>query len=499
MIPALEGRKSIPATTEDRDMKGLIAVMTVGMFAVIGLSADKPLAWPQFRGPGGSGVADRQKPPVELGPEKNVQWKVPAPSGLSSPIVAGDKLVITAFEGGKLYTIAYRRADGTEAWRREAPAKQIEPYHKVEGSPAAPTAATDGERVVTYFGSCGLFCYDLSGKELWKFELAPATISGNFGSGVSPILAEGIVVLVRDEIKDPRILALDAATGSLQWEKKRQSRVSYCTPVVWDTPAGKQIVAAGHGRMIGYDLKTGAEKWFVAGMPSGPCSSPVVADGTLFFAGWAPGGPDDKEFQLPSFDALLKQADTNKDGVLSRAEAQKTFVKDFFDSVDTNQDGKITREEWDEVLKFVSEGKNSAFALAPGATGEVTGSHLLWKQTKGLPYIPSGLVYQGQYVMIKDGGLVTAYDAKTGRDVYLQKRVAAPGRYHASPVAANGHIYFTSLEDGVVTVLKAGSAKPDVIVKNPKLAERVVATPAIADNVLYIRTDKHLYAFAEKK
>jgi outer membrane protein assembly factor BamB len=101
--------------------------------------------------------------------------------------------------------------------------------------------------------------------------------------------------------------------------------------------------------------------------------------------------------------------------------------------------------------------------------------------------------------MVKDGGLVTAYDAQTGKEVYVQERVAAPGRYYASPVAANGHIYFISLDDGAVTVLKAGSAKPEVVVKNPKLGERVAATPAIADNALYVRTDKHLYAFAEKE
>jgi outer membrane protein assembly factor BamB len=480
-------------------MRGLIAFVTVGILAAMGFAADRPLAWPQFRGPGGSGVADDQKPPIEFGPDKNLKWKVPAPSGLSSPVVAGDKLLITAFDGGKLFTIAYRRVDGAEAWRREAPAKQIEPYHKTEGSPAASTVSTDGERIVTYFGSCGLFCYDLSGKQLWKFELPPAGLPGDFGSGVSPILVEGLVILVRDQINDSRILALDAVTGSVRWEKKRQSPVSYCTPVVWDTPDGKQVVAAGHGRMIGYDLKTGAEKWSFVGMPSGPCSSPVVADGTLFFAGWSPGGPDDKEFQMPTFDFLLKQADTNKDGVLSREEAQKTFLKDMFDSLDTNKDGKITREEWDAVLKFMAEGKNSAFGLRLGGTGDATTPHELWKKLKGLPYIPSALVYRGQCVMVKDGGLVTAYDAKTGKEVYVQERVAAPGRYYASPVAANGHIYFTSLDGGAVTVLKAGSDRPEVIAKNPKLGERVAATPAIADNVLYIRTDKHVYAFAESK
>jgi outer membrane protein assembly factor BamB len=474
----------------------MIAFVVLGTFAAAGLGAGKPLAWPRFRGPNGSGVAHGPKPPVELGPSKNVKWKVAVPGGLSSPIVAGDKLVLTAFEGGKLYTIAYRRADGKEAWRREAPAKRIEGFHKTEGSPAASTPTTDGKRIVSYFGSCGLFCYDLSGKELWRHEMPPVAAVGNFGSGVSPVLADGIVILVRDATKDSKILALDAITGARKWEKKRQSPVSYCTPVLWETPAGKQLVAAGHGRMIGYDLRTGAEKWSVAGMPSGCCASPITAAGTLFFAGWSPGGADDKEFQMPSFDALLKKLDKNKDGALSREEAGKTF-EGFFDSMDTNGDGKITRDEYDRVLKFMAEGKNSAFALKAGGTGDVTKSHTLWKNTKGLPYIPSAIVYQGQCVMVKDGGIVTAYDAKTGKKAYMDRAVAA-GRYYASPVAANGHLYFVSLDGGAVTVLKAGSAKAEVAAKNPPLGERVAATPAIADDTLYIRTDKHLYAFAEK-
>jgi len=121
---------------------------------------------------------------------------------------------------------------------------------------------------------------------------------------------------------------------------------------------------------------------------------------------------------------------------------------------------------------------------------------VLWKKTKGLPYLASALVYRGQCVMVKDGGIVTAYDAKTGQEVY-QERAAAAGKYYASPVAANGKIYFTSL-DGAITVLKAGTEKPEVLATNPKLGERTAATPAIADNTLFVRTEKHLYAFAEK-
>jgi len=479
-------------------MRGWTTLVVLGAFATFGQGAETPLAWPQFRGPGGSGVADGQKPPVEFDAHKHLKWKVPVPSGLSSPIVAGDKLILTALESGKLYTIAYDRTNGKEAWRALAPAKRLEAHHKTEGSPAASTPATDGKRVVSYFGSCGLFCYDLSGKELWKFELPTAVTLLNFGTGVSPILADDTVVLLRDLPRGSKILAIDATTGNLKWEKQRLSPVSYGTPVVWDTPAGKQVVAPGLGRLIGYDLKTGEEKWSVAGMPAAACTSPVVADGSLCFAGWSPGGADDKSFKMPDFDALLKQLDKDGDGAISREEAKNSQIKDFFDSLDKNEDGKITRDEYDGLLKFQAVGRNCAFVVKAGASGDAS-AHVLWKKTKGLPYVSSAIVYRGQYVMVKDGGLVTAYDVKTGKEIYVQQRVAAEGKYYASPVAANGYIYLTRLEDGTVTVLKAGRQTPEVVARNPALGERVSATPALADDTVFIRTAGHLYAFAATK
>jgi outer membrane protein assembly factor BamB len=477
-------------------MKSWISLALLGLSAVIAQGGEK-LVWPQFRGPGGSGVAEGQKPPVTFGPDKNVKWKVAVPKGMSSPVIVGDILVLTAFENGKLYTIAYNRETGKEAWRAEAPAKKIEPFHKTESSPAASTPATDGKVIVSYFGSCGLFCYDLSGKELWTYELPTAVLVGNFGTGVSPIVVDGIVVLQRDTTNDSKIMAVDLATGKLRWEKKRLSPVSYGTPVVWDPPEGKQVVASGHGRLVAYDLKTGEEKWFVTGMPSGCCSSPATADGLLLFAGWSPGDAADKDFKMPSFDDLLKQLDKDGDGAISKAEAKGSPLEDFFDHQDANMDGKITRDEWDAILKFMSEGKNSAFAVKAGGSGDVSKSHVLWKSTKGMPYVTTALSYQGQYIMVKDGGLVTVLDVKTGKEIY-KERAAAGGKYYASPVAANGNIYFVTLEDGIVTVLQAGT-KPVVLATNPALGERVSATPAIADNTLYIRTAGHLYAFSQQR
>ncbi|HEY4232492.1 MAG TPA: PQQ-binding-like beta-propeller repeat protein [Lacipirellulaceae bacterium] len=487
-------------------MKTLLAVIAASAVASFALAASNqpqttgPLPWPQFRGPNASGIADdQQRPPTEIGPDKNVKWKVDVPSGASSPVVVGDMLALTAFNDGKLYTVAYSRADGHELWRTNAPAAQIEPYQKNEGSPAASSCATDGQHIVSYFGSCGLFCYDLTGRELWRHEMPPAATIADFGTGVSPILVDGIVVLLRDEMKDPTIVALDVATGHVNWEKKRQSKSGFSTPAVWASPTGKQVVTAGYGQMIAYDLANGDEVWHVDGMPSACCASPVIADGQLFFAGWSPGDASDKGFKMPTFDELLAQndADADHDGKLSKEESKKTMIKDFFENQDQDHDGFLTRGEWDTMLKFASASKNSAFALKPGGTGDITESHTLWKKTTGLPYVPSGIAYRGQYVLIKDGGIVTAYDEATG-DVLYTKRAVAPGSYYASPVAAGGNIYFASLADGTITVLKAGTSQPEVVAQNPPLGERLAATPAIADNTLYVRTAGHLYAFAAK-
>jgi len=459
------------------------------------MTAAEPPAWPQFRGPAGSGVApESAKPPTQFGPSKNIKWKIAVPAGASSPVIAGDRLFLTAFEGGKLFTLAYRRADGAELWRKQAPAATIEAFMTTEGSPAASTPTTDGARLVVYFGSYGLICYDTAGREIWKRALGVADTLQGFGSGSSPVIVDGRVLLLRDLQLGGRLLCLDLTTGADVWEANREGyKTSWGSPCIWPTQAGTQVVVAGGLRLEGYDLKTGKSIWTVSGLPAYPCTTPVVSDGKVVYAGWSYGGSGD--FKMPSFDDILKQAGEEKLGYLTKAGSEKTFLKGNFERNDPNKDGKITRDEWDAQVKYMTSGKSMAFALDPGGTGALTGAHVGWKVTKGLPYIPSPLVYRGLMYLVNNQGRLSAFEVKSGKEVYALKQVGL-NRAYASPVAANGHLYLCGVEKKVI-VVKAGPVAEKVCAA--ELDDRIAASPAIADDTIYVRTDKSLYAFAEAR
>src|SRR6185295_8455421 len=148
-------------------------------------------------------------------------------------------------------------------------------FHATEGSPAASTPATDGKRVVSYFGSCGLVCYDLKGKELWQHPLPVAQTAGGIGTGCSPLIAGGLVLVNRDQLKNCSLLAVDLRTGKKAWEAARPDVMqSFGTPILWKNGGADEIVMSGSLKLKGYDLKTGAERWSLAGMPSFTCTTP---------------------------------------------------------------------------------------------------------------------------------------------------------------------------------------------------------------------------------
>lgn len=447
--------------------------------------------WPQFRGPNCSGVSATAKPPTEFGPGTNQLWKISAPAGMSSPCVWNDRIFLTGFRDGKLVTSCYQRGDGKVLWEREAKAKKLEEFHRTEGSPAASTPAADGERVVSYFGSCGLVCYDFKGKELWQHELPTAETAGSFGSGGSPMIVGGLVLVNRDQLDSCSLLAVDVKTGRKAWETPRPDVTqSFGTPMVWKNDGVEEIVMSGSLKIKGYDVKTGVERWSLAGMPSFTCTTPVVGDGMLYFAGWSPGKGDGS---MPTFEGLAARNDLNKDGIITMEEAKTGGLDSYFKSFDMNRDGKITAEDLEVMKAKMAKGENVLVAVKAGGRGELNESFVVWKQTRGLPYVSSPLHYDGRVYLVKDGGMVSCFDAKTGRPYYQQERLDALGNYYASPVAADGRIYVTSL-NGKFSVLAAGGDTPRVL-HRAEFGERVSGTPALVEKAIYVRTASALYAF----
>lgn len=456
------------------------------------ISASGESRWPQFRGPNGLGVASEGKPPVQFGPNSNVVWKTALPPGASSPCIWNDRIFLTAFDKTKLETLCIDRRDGKVLWRQSAPAEKIEPTHRI-GSPASATPATDGERVYVYFGSFGLLAYDFTGQEQWRKPLAAPMVE--FGAGTSPVLAGDLLVLNCDQDLGSYLLAVNRRTGKTVWKTDRSEfRRGFATPFVWRHDGIEEVVVPGSLWLKGYDLKDGKERWMVRGMARVACASPVAGDGLLFISSWNVGGDEGERITMPPFKEFAAENDRNKDGRLTLAEFPQGPFRDRFTQIDLDKDGIVTPEEWQGMVEMFDRAENALLAIRPGGHGDITRTHVVWKQPRHLPYVSSPLYYAGRVYAIKNGGLASCYDAKSGKAIYQAERMGALGDYYSSAVAANGMIYIAS-QKGTVVVLQASDAF-DVAARN-EMGEEIFATPAVVDGKLYLRTAGHLYAFGE--
>ncbi len=449
--------------------------------------------WPQFRGVEASGVAAPDaRPPRRIGPTENVAWQVDVPWSPSSPCVWGDRIFLTTWVEPRLEVRCYDRATGALRWTRGVTPEGVEDFNTSDGSPAASTPVTDGRRVVSYFGSFGLLCHDFEGRELWRRPLPLALSGGRFGSGTSPIIAGGRVILNRDQYQYSTLLALDVETGRTVWETPRpESTGSFGTPVRWNNAGTDEIVLAGSALLKGYDLATGAERWSIGNVTGTVCTTPVVGDGLLFFAAWSPGQADSPR---QPWDAFLKANDKNGNGAVELEEipeARRVFIRSF----DRDRDGRISAADWDRIKAGDARADNVLLAVKPGGRGDIGETHVAWKYRRALPYVPSPLFYDGRLYLVRDQGQMTSLDPKTGEPFYAQERLPANGNYYASPVAADGCIYVASLR-GRLTVVKAGGTKPEVL-HTADFGERILATPALVGRNVYLRTQTRLYAFAE--
>jgi outer membrane protein assembly factor BamB len=476
-----------------------IAGLRLSLICLAALILASPVAadWPQFRGVGSAGRANVSPPlPVEIGPDKNVIWKTELPPGHSSPVVVGDRIYVTAVrDKEQLLTIALDRETGKILWEQAAPHEKLEEIHSI-GSHAQSSPTADGERVAVFFGSSGLFCYDKSGKLLWKHAMGP--FANDFGAGSSPVLVDDRVLLCQDHDQGSFLAAYDKVTGKELWrvDRSREFARNYCTPVVWDDGGRRTVVVAGTLRVVGYDWQTGKEVWTVRGLSRVVCMTPVIGDdNALYVAGWSAGGDPGELIRLDAFEDVAAAADKNKDGVLEEAELPAGAVKQRFTQCDRNKDGKITREEYDEFRRMFAESKNVLLAINPGPKGDATETHVRWQFEKFVPFCSSPLYYQGHVFAVKDGGILSSIEAQSGK-VAKTTRLPATGAYYSSAVAGDGKVYFSN-RDGKATVVSAeGDWK---VLSTADMGEETYATPALEDGRIYLRTVGALYCFGVKK
>jgi len=428
----------------------------------VGKAAQKPADnWPGFRGYRAQGTLQTNiKMPQtwSVPASKNVKWRVPIP-GLahSSPIVWGDRVFITTAINSKgkselklgLYgniapvknppahswwIYCLDRETGEVVWKHKCHQgiPQVKRHTKATHANSTPT--TDGKYIVAFFGSEGLFCLDMKGKQIWarNFGLLDSGFfrvpRAQWGFASSPIIHEDKVIIQCDVQINSFIAALDLKTGKPLWRTARTEVPTWSTPTVYVGSEQTQVIVNGFKHIGGYDLETGKEIWKLSGGGDIPVPTPVVGHGLFFI--------------------------TNAHGPGSPVYAINPEAK-----------GNISLEQ-----------------------GEKANQYIKWSVPRGGGYMQTPIVYQDHFYTCRDNGVLSCYVAKTGRLLYQERLGRATG-FTASPVAADGKLYFAG-ESSEVVVLKAGG-NFQVLSRNP-MGESCMATPAISGSNLIFRTRDHL-------
>ena len=350
---------------------------------------------------------------------------------------------------------------------------------------------TDGENVYAFFPDFGLLSYTRNGKERWRLPLGP--FKNVYGIGVSPVLADDVVVLVIDQDKNSFIVAVGQGDGKVRWQKPRPEALSGAsTPSVIKSAGGPSLILAPASfRMDVYSARDGEAVWWVQGLPSEMKSVPVVVGDSVYVSGFnTPENDPGRQVALPTWQELLARDDANKDGAIQKEEVSDARTKRYWEFIDTEGHGKIVEAEW-KLHLAVMAAENGLYMFQMGSRGDAT-SKLVWKYQRSVPQLPSVVVYRDVVYMLNDKGVLTTLDAKTGRMLRQDRVRGLSDNYYASPVAGDGKIFLTS-HNGVVAVLRAGGEQ-ELLAANA-LNEEVFATPALAGGRLYVRTVSALYCF----
>jgi len=423
--------------------------------------------WPSFRGAQAAGVTEKQNLPDKWDGKtgENILWRTPIP-GLahSSPIVWGQRIFVTSavssdpkasFRPGlygdgdasqdrstqKWMLYALDKRTGKIVWERVAhEGAPLEKRH-IKSTYANSTPATDGRIVVSWFGSQGVFAYDVNGRFLWKADLGRINLGAydiptyEWGPASSPIIWNNLVILQCDTQDDSFLLALDAETGKQVWKTERAELPSWGTPTVAMTSTGPELVTNASNHIRAYDPRDGKELWRLGR------SSKITAPTPLF--------ADDK-FVIAS----------------GRAPERPIFV------VKAGARGDLT----------LPEGKTASEAV-------------VWSRAGRGSYMPTPIVYDGILYVLANNGLLDAYDLKTGEEVYRQRLPLVGSGFSASPVAADGKLYLSN-EDGEILIIAAGGKYAHVATNS--MGELLMATPALSEGVMYVRSAQSLFAIGRK-
>jgi len=435
-----------------------IVLACVAMVPVMAGGSD----WPQFRGRDAGVAPNNPKLPSAWDTTKNVVWTTEIPgTGWSSPIVSGDHVIVTAvvggdgdlkpkpglYNGGQVTTTSMAEhrwlvydvalSTGKIRWTREVRrARPGVPKHQ-KNSYASETPVTDGTRVYALFGGVGLYALDLKGGEVvWSKEFDVKFRNG-WGSGASPVLHRGRLYVVCDNDAQSFVAAFDGVTGRELWKINRQEGTNWSTPFVWENDRRTELVTTGSDKVRSYDLN-GTLLWELAGMSSITIPTPFASHDLLFISSGYVGD-----------------------------QLRPTYA--------------------------IKPGGSGDISLKPAAT---TNDSIAWSLPTIAPYNPTPLVYGDYLYTLLDRGFFTAHDARTGREIYPRQRVASDATgFTSSPWAYNDRIFVMS-EDGDTYVLQPGP-QFKVLGKN-SLNEMSLATPAIADDSLIIRTASKLWRIAER-
>jgi outer membrane protein assembly factor BamB len=442
--------------------------------------------WPRFRGSDGAGVSTDKNLPESINRNQNLLWSAKPPTGNSSPIIVNGRLYLTGHLADQRIVLCFDSKTGQELWRKGIAKMREESFHPRNGS-TTPTPTTDGNNVFIFFPEIGLLGFDRDGKQLWRTALGPFTSIQGLAS--SPVYAQNKVLLFIDTPEQASLAAYNSTNGKEVWKAERQTGTlgSYTTPTV----SNNVVIVAGALELTAYDIETGKRVWWARGVSEYPAAPPFVVGDSVYSV--EPAG-----LTWPPYDEPLRLFDKNKDRKIEFSEMSEDQVawSRSLKGIDRNlgnRDNVITEEEY----KQASWGENSGGLTRTklGGSGNIGQSKVMWRNTKGMPFLTGALLYKNVIYAIEDG-ILSTFDPESGKRLHQEKLTEAPGDYYASPIAGDDKIYLVSLK-GKVTVLKPGSDW--TILSTDDLSEEVIATPAIADEKIYIRTLNSLYCFGNKK